>query len=219
MNSLLTALLLAQTDLRHSFVSLLLAERATVVDVARQAGHSPTVALSPYAHLFEELEGTERPSAEDEIRRARNASRSSRTRLVPTGPHGRTGSTTPPSSRPTSATRHGRSPASSISSRTASPTTTIPSLQGRPRGFSAAFARAASIASSTRDRSGARSCRSRSRVGGPRLDRLPHPGRVPQPARRRWVRSHGRGRAAPRFRRRSQSEARHARVATVNQAG
>ena len=31
--------------------------------VARQAGHSPNVALSTYAHLFEEFEVTERPSA------------------------------------------------------------------------------------------------------------------------------------------------------------
>ncbi|MGH9322867.1 MAG: tyrosine-type recombinase/integrase, partial [Vicinamibacteria bacterium] len=70
-------------DLRHSFVSLLLAEGATVVEVARQAGHSPTMTLSTYAHLFEELEDTERRSAEDEIRRAREATRSSRTRFVP----------------------------------------------------------------------------------------------------------------------------------------
>ena len=60
-------------DLRHSFVSLLLLEGATVVEVARQAGHSPTMTLSTYAHLFEELEGTETRSAEDEIRRAREA--------------------------------------------------------------------------------------------------------------------------------------------------
>ena len=44
-------------DLRHSFVSLLLAEGANVVEVARQAGHSPTMTLSTYAHLFEELDG------------------------------------------------------------------------------------------------------------------------------------------------------------------
>jgi integrase len=70
-------------DLRHSFVSLLLAEGAPVVEVARQAGHSPTMTLSTYAHLFEELAGTERRSAEDEIRRVRDATRSSRTRFVP----------------------------------------------------------------------------------------------------------------------------------------
>ena len=77
-------------DLRHSFVSLLLAEGATVVEVARQAGHSPTMTLSTYAHLFEELEGAERRSAEDEIRRAREAVRTSRTRFVPAS------ATTPP---------------------------------------------------------------------------------------------------------------------------
>jgi integrase len=43
-------------DQRHSFVSLRLGEGATVVEVARQAGHSPTAALSTYAHLFEKLE-------------------------------------------------------------------------------------------------------------------------------------------------------------------
>jgi hypothetical protein len=81
-------------DLRHSFVSLLL-EGATVVEVARQAGHSPTMTLSTYAHLFEELEGAETRSAEDEIRRAPDAARGSRTRFVPatgskaTGPGGK----------------------------------------------------------------------------------------------------------------------------------
>ena len=70
-------------DLRHSFVSLLLTEGATVVEVARQAGHSPAMTLSAYAHLFEELDGAERRSAEDEIRRGREAARTSRTRFVP----------------------------------------------------------------------------------------------------------------------------------------
>jgi integrase len=73
-------------DLRHSFVSLLLAQGATVVEVARQAGHSPTMTLSTYAHLFEELGNTDERSAEDEIRRAREATRSSRTRFVPESP-------------------------------------------------------------------------------------------------------------------------------------
>lgn len=44
-------------DLRHSFVSLLIAQGATVVEVAHQAGHSPTIALSTYAHLFDEHDG------------------------------------------------------------------------------------------------------------------------------------------------------------------
>ena len=43
-----------------TFVSLLIAEGASVVEVARQAGHSPTMTLDTYAHVFEELSGTER---------------------------------------------------------------------------------------------------------------------------------------------------------------
>ena len=59
-------------DLRHSFVSLLLAEGASVVEIAQQAGHSPTMALDTYGHVIEELAGVERRSAEDAIRDARN---------------------------------------------------------------------------------------------------------------------------------------------------
>jgi integrase len=58
-------------DLRHSFVSLLFAEGRTVIEVARQAGHSPTMALATYGHVIEELEGADRRSAEDVIREAR----------------------------------------------------------------------------------------------------------------------------------------------------
>jgi integrase len=60
-------------DLRHLFCSLLLAERAAVVEVARQAGHSPAMTLSTYGHVIEELEGGERRSAEEVIRVAREA--------------------------------------------------------------------------------------------------------------------------------------------------
>jgi integrase len=60
-------------DLRHLFCSLLLAEGASVVEVARQAGHSPAMTLSTYGHVIEELEGGERRSAEEVIRRAREA--------------------------------------------------------------------------------------------------------------------------------------------------
>jgi hypothetical protein len=75
-------------DLRHSFVSLLLAEGANVVEIARQAGHSPTMTLSTYAHLFDEAAGAERLSAEDEIRRARQlVRRERRTRSVPEEPN------------------------------------------------------------------------------------------------------------------------------------
>jgi integrase len=58
-------------DLRHSFVSLLFAEGRTVIEVARQAGHSPTMALATYGHVIEELEDTAREPAEDVIRKAR----------------------------------------------------------------------------------------------------------------------------------------------------
>ena len=71
-------------DLRHSFVSLLLAEGGNVVEIARQAGHSPTMTLSTYAHLFDEAAGGERVSAEDEVRGARQLVRlERRTRSVP----------------------------------------------------------------------------------------------------------------------------------------
>ena len=59
-------------DLRHSFVSLLLAERRSVVEVARQAGHSPTMTLATYGHVIEELEGAESLSAEELVRLARD---------------------------------------------------------------------------------------------------------------------------------------------------
>lgn len=60
-------------DLRHSFVSLLIAEGRSIVDVARQAGHSPTMALDTYGHVFDELDGGEQLRAEDAIREARAA--------------------------------------------------------------------------------------------------------------------------------------------------
>jgi integrase len=62
-------------DLRHSFVSLLIAERRSIVKVARQAGHSATMALDTYGHVFDELEGAERISAEQAIRKARAGAR------------------------------------------------------------------------------------------------------------------------------------------------
>lgn len=60
-------------DLRHSFVSLLIHEGRNVVDVARQAGHAPTMALNTYAHVFEEFDPAERISAEERIERARES--------------------------------------------------------------------------------------------------------------------------------------------------
>ena len=58
-------------DLRHSFCSLLIHEGATVVEVARQLGQSPLMTLNTYGHVFDELQGGERLSAEEQIRRAR----------------------------------------------------------------------------------------------------------------------------------------------------
>jgi integrase len=60
-------------DLRHSYISLLIAQGATVVEVAQQAGHSPTMALSTYAHLFDEHDRNDHRSPEDLITAARAA--------------------------------------------------------------------------------------------------------------------------------------------------
>jgi integrase len=60
-------------DLRHSFVSLLIAEGRTVIDVAAQAGHSAETCLRYYAHLFAEFDPAVRVSAEGEIRKARRS--------------------------------------------------------------------------------------------------------------------------------------------------
>ena len=60
-------------DLRHAFCSLLIAEGLSVVEVARQAGHAPTMTLGTYAHVMADLDGSDRVSAEDAIRAAREA--------------------------------------------------------------------------------------------------------------------------------------------------
>ena len=44
--------------------SLLIHEGRNVVDVARQAGHAPTMTLNTYAHVFDEFDLAERISAE-----------------------------------------------------------------------------------------------------------------------------------------------------------
>ena len=44
-------------DLRHAFVSLLLAEGRTVADIAAQAGHSPTMTLDTYGHVIDGRRG------------------------------------------------------------------------------------------------------------------------------------------------------------------
>jgi hypothetical protein len=60
-------------DLRHAFCSLLIAEGLSVVEVARQAGHAPTMTLDTYAHVMADHDGAERLSAEAAIRAARDA--------------------------------------------------------------------------------------------------------------------------------------------------
>jgi integrase len=58
-------------DLRHSFVSLLLAGGYQPVWVARQAGHSVAVLLSTYAHLMDEYAESPPIDPEAEIAVAR----------------------------------------------------------------------------------------------------------------------------------------------------
>jgi hypothetical protein len=70
-------------DLRHSFVSLLIAERRTIIEVARQAGHSPTMTLDTYGHVFDELEDAEPVSAEELIRAARAGDENRATHVRP----------------------------------------------------------------------------------------------------------------------------------------
>lgn len=59
-------------DLRHSFVSLLIHEGRSIVDIARQAGHAPTMTLATYAHVFDEFDAGERLPAEQQIQQARD---------------------------------------------------------------------------------------------------------------------------------------------------
>jgi hypothetical protein len=54
-------------------VSLLIQEGGSVVEVARQAGHSPEECLRTYAHVFEEFDPGDRTPAEDRIRAARRS--------------------------------------------------------------------------------------------------------------------------------------------------
>jgi integrase len=59
-------------DLRHSFASLLIHEkRLSIVEIADQMGHAPTMTSDTYGHVMRELRGAEPVSAEDQIRRAR----------------------------------------------------------------------------------------------------------------------------------------------------
>ncbi len=64
-------------------MSLLIAEGRSIVEVARQAGHSGTMALDTYGHVFDELDGTERISAGQAIRKARAEARATLMRPAP----------------------------------------------------------------------------------------------------------------------------------------
>ena len=56
-------------DLHHSFVSLLIHEGQSILEVARQAGHSPQTCLRDYGHLFDEFDPAKREPAEAVHRR------------------------------------------------------------------------------------------------------------------------------------------------------
>lgn len=59
-------------DLRHSFASLLITEgRMSIVEIAAQLGHNPTVCLDIYGHVMAERAADEAQSAEALIRAAR----------------------------------------------------------------------------------------------------------------------------------------------------
>ena len=58
-------------DLRHSFVSLVIHEGVSIVEVARQAGHAPEECLCTNAHTFEEFDPANCVPAADAISRAR----------------------------------------------------------------------------------------------------------------------------------------------------
>lgn len=60
-------------DLRHSFASLLIHEGSlSVAEIAAQMGHSTETLLSTYTHVFSELRGQKKVSADVQIARARD---------------------------------------------------------------------------------------------------------------------------------------------------
>lgn len=63
-------------ELRHAFASLLLHEGRSVIEVAAQLGHSPSVCLDTYGHVIAELAGARRVKAATAVERARKATRS-----------------------------------------------------------------------------------------------------------------------------------------------
>jgi integrase len=63
----------APYDLRHSLASLLIAEGRSVLEVAEQMGHAPTMSLDVYGHVLAELAGQpKRPAADPSLRRAKS---------------------------------------------------------------------------------------------------------------------------------------------------
>jgi integrase len=58
-------------DLRHAFCSLLIRGGRDPVEVADQAGNSAKLVLDTYGHVFREMRGAERVSAEAAIKAAR----------------------------------------------------------------------------------------------------------------------------------------------------
>lgn len=60
-------------DARHSYVSLMIASGLNVIEVAKRAGHSPSMTLDVYGHVFDEWEGRGPIDVEGEIRAARRA--------------------------------------------------------------------------------------------------------------------------------------------------
>ena len=73
-------------DLRHSFASLLIHEkRLSIVEIADQMGHAPTMTSDTYGHVMRELREAEPVSAEDQIRRALLLGARGRFRLLAAG--------------------------------------------------------------------------------------------------------------------------------------
>jgi integrase len=76
-------------DLRHSFASLLIREqRASIVDIADQMGHSPTETLKDYAHVMRDYRRKKPVRAGKLIAKARRAAQEEHRRPVPVGDNG-----------------------------------------------------------------------------------------------------------------------------------
>ena len=61
-------------SLRHAFCSMQIAAGRSVVEIAKWAGHRPTMTLSTYAHVLEEWEGKGMIDLDAEVRNARGES-------------------------------------------------------------------------------------------------------------------------------------------------